>query len=40
MKKSKFTEGQILIALKQAETVRPVNDVGRQMGVSETTLYV
>ncbi len=40
MKKSKFTEEQILFALKQAEAGQPVGDVCRQMGVSEATFYV
>jgi hypothetical protein len=33
MRKSKFTESQILAALKQAESGLPVNDVCRQIGV-------
>ena len=40
MKKSKFTEEQILFALKQAEAGQPVGDVCRQIGVSEATFYV
>jgi len=40
MKKSKFTEEQILFALKQAEAGQLVGDVCRQMGVSEATFYV
>ena len=40
MKKSKFTEEQILFALKQAEAGQPVGDVCRQMGVSEATFYL
>jgi putative transposase len=40
MKKSKFTEEQILFVLKQAEAGQPVGDVCRQMGVSEATFYV
>ena len=40
MKKSKFTEEQILFTLKQAEAGQPVGDVCRQMGVSEATFYV
>jgi putative transposase len=35
MKKSKFTEEQILLGLKQAEAGQPVGDVCRQMGVNE-----
>ena len=40
MKKSKFTEEQILFALKQADAGQPVADVCRQMGISEATFYV
>ena len=40
MKRSKFTEEQILFALKQADAGQPVGDVCRQMGVSEATFYV
>lgn len=40
MKKSMFTEEQILFALKQAEAGQPVWDVCRQMGASEATFYV
>ena len=40
MKKSKFTEEQILFALKQADAGQPVGDVCRQMGISEATFYV
>ena len=40
MKKSRFTEEQILFALKQAEAGQAVSDVCRQMGVSEATFYV
>jgi putative transposase len=39
MKKSKFTDEQILFALQQAEVGQPVGDVCRQMGVSEATFY-
>ncbi len=35
MKRSKFTEEQILFALKQADSGQPVGDVCRQMGISE-----
>ena len=38
MKRSKFSEAQILKALKEAE-VRPAQEVGRQLGVSPATLY-
>lgn len=40
MKKSKFTEQQILFALKQADAGQVVADVCRQMGISEATYYV
>lgn len=40
MKKSRYTEEQILFALKQAETGQVVTDVCRQMGISEATFYV
>ncbi len=39
MKKSKFTEAQIIFALKQAETGVKVEEVCRKMGVSEATFY-
>ena len=39
MKKSKFTEQQIVFALKQAETGVPVAEVCRKMGISEATFY-
>ena len=39
MRKSRFTESQILAALKQAESGLPVNDVCRQIGVSPATFY-
>ncbi len=40
MKKSKFTEEQILFALKQASAGQVVSDVCRQMGISEATFYI
>jgi len=40
MKKSKFTEEQILFALKQGNAGQPVADICRQMGISEATYYV
>lgn len=39
MKKSKFTEAQIIFALKQAETGVKVEEVCRKMGISEATFY-
>jgi putative transposase len=39
MKRSKFTEQQIVFALKQAETGVTVAEVCRKMGVSEATFY-
>ena len=40
MKKTKFTEEQILFALKQGNAGQPISDVCRQMGISEATYYV
>lgn len=39
MKKSKFTESQIVFALRQAETGVTVAEVCRKMGISEATYY-
>ena len=39
MKKSKFTEAQIVFALKQAETGTAVAEVCRKLGISEATFY-
>ncbi len=39
MKQSRFTEEQILFALKQGEASKPVGDVCRQMEISEATFY-
>jgi putative transposase len=39
MKKSKFTESQIVFALKQAETGTSVEEVCRKMGISEAAFY-
>jgi putative transposase len=39
MKKSKFTEQQIVFALKQAETGIPVAEVCRKTGISEATFF-
>ena len=39
MKRSKFTEEQIVFALKQAELGLPVEEVCRKMGISDATFY-
>ncbi len=39
MKKSKFTESQIVFAIKQVETGTRVDEVCRKIGVSEATFY-
>lgn len=39
MKKSKFTEEQIAVALRQAETGTCVEEVCRQMGISQATFF-
>ena len=39
MKKSRFTESQIVFALKQSETGAKVEEVCRKMGISEATFY-
>ena len=39
MKKSKFTESQIVFALQQAETGTAVAEVCRKLGISEATFY-
>jgi putative transposase len=39
MKKSKFTEAQIIFAIKQSETGVAVAEVCRKMGISEATYY-
>ena len=39
MKRSKFSEEQVASALRQVEAGTPVNDVCRQLGVSEATFY-
>ncbi len=39
MKRSKFTESQIIFALCQAETGVRVAEVYRKMGISEATFY-
>ncbi len=37
MKRSKFSEEQIIYALRQVESGTPVGDLCRQLGVSEAT---
>lgn len=39
MRKSRFTESQIVQTLKQVEGGRKVKDVCREIGVSEATYY-
>lgn len=39
MKRSRFTEEQVVYALRQAESGTPVADVCRQLGVAEATFY-
>jgi putative transposase len=39
MKTTKFTEQQIIFALKQAETGTRVDEVCRKMGISDATFY-
>jgi len=40
MPKKRFTEGQIVYALKQAEGGTAVTEVCRKLGVSEATFYL
>ncbi len=40
MKKPRYTEEQIALALKQAETGPHVGEVCRKTGISEATLYI
>ena len=39
MRVSKFTDGQIVAALRQAEAGTPVADVCRKLAITETTFY-
>jgi putative transposase len=39
MKRSKFTESQVVFALRQAETGVKVSEICRKMGISEATFY-
>lgn len=40
MKKSKFTESQIVSILKQADAGIPIKDLCRQAGISPATYYL
>jgi putative transposase len=39
MKKVKFTESQIVAALKKQEAGMIVKDIAREMGISDATFY-
>ena len=39
MKKTKFTEEQIIAAVKQLEAGRSAKDLARELGVTDQTLY-
>jgi len=39
MRKSKFTEAQIVMALRQAEGGTPVREICRKLQITETTFY-
>jgi putative transposase len=39
MKKTKFTETQIVKAIKEAEGGRPVADISRELGINPQTFY-
>jgi putative transposase len=39
MKRSTFSEEQIVYAIRQAEAGTPVGDLCRQLGVSDATFY-
>jgi putative transposase len=39
MGKSRHTEAQIIAALKQVEAGRSVDDIARECGVSQATIY-
>ncbi len=39
MKKTKFTESQIIKALKEEESGRSVSDISRELGINKQTFY-
>lgn len=39
MKKTKFTEAQIVKSLKEAEAGRTVADISRELGINKQTFY-
>jgi putative transposase len=39
MKKTKFTESQIVKAIKQAENGHSVSEISRELGINPQTLY-
>jgi putative transposase len=39
MKKTRFTEAQIVDALKKQETGIPAKEISREYGISEVTFY-
>ena len=39
MKKTKFTEEQMIEAVKQIEAGRPAKELARELGISDQTLY-
>jgi transposase-like protein len=39
MKRSKFSEEQIVYAIRQTESGAPVGDLCRQLGISDTTFF-
>lgn len=40
MERSRFSEEQIVYAIRQAESGTPLGDLCRQLGVSEATFYI